>query len=125
MVSKSVFFSTTTRITSQEELGKFLQDIRLSKDCIDATHNMAVWRFRDSQGNVMEGADEEGEKGAGERMMFLMQQMHVINRVSVCTRFKGGANLGPQRFKLINDSIKASFELAKQRGWLETDEAGK
>ena len=47
--------------------------------------------------------------------------MRVINRASVCTRFKNGANLGPQRFKLINESIKASFELARDRGYLEVE----
>ena len=46
-------------------------------------------------------------------MLFIMQKMKVINRAVVCTRFKGGANIGSQRFKVINDCV---IEVLKLEG---------
>lgn len=64
---------------------------------------MAAWRLTDKNGIIEEGADEDGEAGAGSFMLFVLQQRKVQNVVVVCTRFFGGVLLGPLRFRLISE----------------------
>ncbi|CAL6006285.1 Impact-like_protein [Hexamita inflata] len=110
LISKSVFITVSVQVNSLEEVNEFISFINESKEFHDSTHNMAVWRVK-CQNGIEEGYDEDGEKSAGSRMMFLMNKMGVVNRVAICARFWGGVLLGPGRFKIINENVKDNFIL--------------
>ncbi|CAI7666527.1 unnamed protein product [Penicillium palitans] len=90
-----------------------------------ATHNISAWRIRqkkagDGEGEtVVQDYDDDGETAAGGRLLHVMQLMDVWNVVVVVTRWYGGIQLGPARFRLINDVgrdalVKGGFTKEKE-----------
>lgn len=51
---------------------------------------------------VIEDFDDDGESAAGGKLMQMLRSMRVVNVVVVVSRWYGGINLGPARFKCIN-----------------------
>ncbi|KAI1791191.1 ribosomal protein S5 domain 2-like protein [Ganoderma leucocontextum] len=77
-----------------------------------ATHEIAAWRCmvlkpgKSGLGGpddfeVVSGADDDGEKWAGARVLKVMQAESVIDAVVVVSRWYGGEMLGPARFDHI------------------------
>ena len=118
-VNKSTFITTSIAVHSQQEVDDFIDFINSSKEFADATHNMVVYRYYAPDNSLVEGEDDDGEHGAGTKILFLMQKMKVVNRVAICSRFWGGVLLGPARFKIINENIQECFKLARDKGELE------
>jgi putative IMPACT (imprinted ancient) family translation regulator len=83
-----------------------LSDNKIAK----ATHNMFAYRFLEN-GIVNERNDDDGEQGASQLILFLMQQHQVLNFMVVVSRWYGGINLGPNRFKIIQNIAKEAMEL--------------
>lgn len=55
----------------------------------------------------MDDYDDDGETGAGQRLLHMLRAMEV-RRVLVCvTRWYGGTKLGPSRFAIINNVARA------------------
>lgn len=69
-----------------------------------ATHNIMAYRILNRTNNVvMEDFDDDGEAAAGGRLMQMLRTMKIVDAVVVVSRWYGGINLGPARFKCIND----------------------
>jgi len=49
----------------------------------------------------MANRDDEGEGGAGDKLLYLLERAGVTNLVVIVTRWYGGIMLGPDRFKHI------------------------
>lgn len=71
-VNKSTFITTSIAVHSQEEVDDFIDFINSSKEFADATHNMVVYRYYAADGQLVEGDDDDGEHGAGTKILFLM-----------------------------------------------------
>jgi putative IMPACT (imprinted ancient) family translation regulator len=50
--------------------------------------------------------DDDGETGAGDKLLYLLERMEVTNTLVVVTRWYGGIQLGPDRFKHITGVAK-------------------
>ncbi|EPS34476.1 hypothetical protein PDE_09440 [Penicillium oxalicum 114-2] len=117
---KSVFLARAVRVTSLTQAQAFLDHLTVTdKKVAAATHNISAWRikqskegdFHASNGNtesdasekVIQDYDDDGETAAGGRLLHVMQLMDVWNVLVVVSRWYGGIQLGPARFKLIND----------------------
>ena len=124
---KSVFLARAARVSSLAQAQAFLDHLTTTdKKVAMATHNISAWRIKQKKewgkNNVDPGIpetqiqdyDDDGETAAGGRLLHVMQLMDVWNVLVVVSRWYGGINLGPARFRLINDVgrdalVKAGF----------------
>eukprot|EP01095_Lingulamoeba_sp_RSL-Kostka_P009632 TRINITY_DN3344_c0_g1_i2.p1 TRINITY_DN3344_c0_g1~~TRINITY_DN3344_c0_g1_i2.p1 ORF type:complete len:124 (-),score=16.83 TRINITY_DN3344_c0_g1_i2:40-411(-) len=115
IVKKSKFYGHCCKIETVEDTILALDALKNSKKRIfNATHNIVAYRLRDKLTNeIHEFRDDDGESGAGDKMLFLLQQMNEMDIWVCVTREYGGILLGPSRFKYINLSCKNVIELLK------------
>lgn len=118
---KSVFVGRAARVSSLEQAQAYLDYLLATeKKVAAATHNISAWRIRQQKpvvpgagGNnasgkaeptemIVQDCDDDGETAAGGRLLHLMQLMDVWDVVVVVTRWYGGIQLGPDRFRIIN-----------------------
>ncbi|KAJ1972421.1 hypothetical protein H4R35_004685 [Dimargaris xerosporica] len=113
---KSVFVAHAARVQSvhaaQYVVWHLLQDKRIAR----ATHNIVAYRIQSSQNAWNQDYDDDGETAAGGRLLHLLQLLDLPNVVVVVTRWYGGVQLGPDRFKHINNSARQCLEEAQ---WIE------
>ncbi|EKV10929.1 Impact family protein [Penicillium digitatum] len=124
---KSVFVGRVARVTCLAQAQAFINHLTATdRKVAAATHNISAWRIRqrkagDGEGGetVVQDYDDDGETAAGGRLLHVMQLMDVWNVVVVVTRWYGGIQLGPARFRLINDVgrdalVKGGFTKEKE-----------
>ncbi|KAF7621629.1 hypothetical protein AFLA_011923 [Aspergillus flavus NRRL3357] len=109
---KSVFVGRAAHVTSLEQAQAYLDYLLATeKKVAAATHNISAWRIRqqkpsngkgESAEMIVQDCDDDGETAAGGRLLHLMQLMDVWDVVVVVTRWYGGVQLGPDRFRIIN-----------------------
>ena len=72
-----------------------------------------AYRFLDSKtGAQHQDNDDDGETAAGGRLAHLLEILGVQNVVVVVSRWYGGIQLGPDRFKHINNVARKQLEMA-------------
>ena len=74
------------------------------KVCIDpyvasVDSRILVYRFEE-RGKVTENYHDDGELGAGRRLLKYMRDNQIINAAFIVTRWMGG-HIGPQRFTIM------------------------
>lgn len=107
---KSVFVARAAAATRPEEARRFVAHLLATdKRVARATHNMTAWRMRGEGGTVYQDCDDDGETAAGGRMLHLMQLMDVWDVVVVVSRWYGGVQLGPDRFRMINQAAREAL----------------
>ncbi|KAL1387086.1 ribosomal protein S5 domain 2-type protein [Phyllosticta capitalensis] len=109
---KSVFLARAARVTSPQEAKGFVQHlVATDKKAAKATHNITAWRIRGANDAVYQDCDDDGETAAGGRLLHLMQLMDIWDAMVVVTRWYGGIHLGPDRFRIINQTAREAFVL--------------
>jgi putative IMPACT (imprinted ancient) family translation regulator len=105
---KSVFLARCARVSSPAEAKRFIAHlIRTDKKAAKATHNISAYRIKSEEsGALYQDCDDDGETAAGGRMLHLMQLMDVWNVLVVVSRWYGGIHLGPDRFRIINNTAR-------------------
>lgn len=105
---KSVFVARCTRVGDKEEVTSVLTHLlSTNKKVAGATHNITAWRIRNAEtGVTVQDCDDDGESAAGGRLLHLMQLMDVWNILVVVSRWYGGVKLGPDRFRLLNQTAR-------------------
>ena len=117
----STFQSHSIRINNIDQILKYLMLLKSNNKIQKATHNIYAFRLRDHkqsankpvkskylnyEDEMIEGFEDDGEAGAGERLLGILRKMKVYNILIVVSRWYGGIQLGHERFKHINDSAK-------------------
>ncbi|KAG4301053.1 hypothetical protein PCK1_002752 [Pneumocystis canis] len=110
---KSKFIGRVLEVKSLNMVHTALQSLQYEKSIANATHNIWAYRLIAENGQMIYDNDDDGEKGAGSNLSHLLHSMDVKNVLVVVSRWYGGINLGPDRFKLINSSAKAALFLGK------------
>lgn len=99
---KSVFQAHIAVVKSMDDVDAVLRQLKQSNRKIaTATHNTLAYRIAGRQGAIYQDADDDGEKGAGKCVLYVLQQVGVANVVCIVSRWFGGTKLGPVRFKHI------------------------
>ncbi|XP_062615563.1 uncharacterized protein LOC134277265 [Saccostrea cucullata] len=75
-----------------------------------ANHNILVYHFKDNSGTIHDGYCDDGEFGAGRKMLKILQDENFTN-VSVVISRMMGKHLGPKRFDIME---KALFDALKE-----------
>jgi putative IMPACT (imprinted ancient) family translation regulator len=72
----------------------------------DATHNIMAYRIGDG---AAEGRVDDGEGGAGDKLLFLLQHAGARGVAVVVSRWYGGIHLGGDRFRIITRMVRWAF----------------
>lgn len=115
---KSVFQGHCASIQRLEHVDMFLSELKENKKIANAFHNMWAYRIDRSDptartasksASIVQDCDDDGEQAAGGRLLSLLQILNVVNVMVVVTRWYGGIQLGPARFKHINNAARDSL----------------
>lgn len=115
---KSVFQGHCAAVTRVEHVQIFLSKLKENKKIENAFHNMWAYRIDKSDpsarlgtksASILQDCDDDGEQAAGGRLLSLLQILNVVNVMVVVTRWYGGIQLGPARFKHINNAARDSL----------------
>jgi len=61
---------------------------------------------------INEDRDDDGEAGAGDKLLFVLRRLKLVNVVVVVTRWFGGVLLGTDRFRMISNTAIEVLEAA-------------
>ena len=107
---KSIFVARAAAVQSPLEAKSYLQHLLATdKKVAKATHNITAWRIQGPNETTYQDCDDDGETAAGGRLLHLMQLMDIWDVMVVVTRWYGGVQLGPDRFRLINTAARDAF----------------
>lgn len=119
---KSVFTSFTAKLEHPDQVAGLMQALSVAfPKTQKATHNIFAYRCRIKQQRevIAQDWEDDGEHGAGTRLLHLLQIMDVMDVLVVVSRWYGGIQLGPDRFRHINqcarDALEANGYLGKLR----------
>ena len=94
---------------SEGEARRGARRLRSSEGLEGATHVIVAWR-----GARGCGRDDDGEGGAGDWVLRVMEQMRVEEACVVVARWFGGVKLGPDRFRNIGLVSKEAIEAMRK-----------
>ncbi|KAK3714011.1 hypothetical protein LTR37_008040 [Vermiconidia calcicola] len=104
---KSIFVARSAAVTSVDQAKQYLAHLLATdRKVAKATHNITAWRIRGENGTQYQDCDDDGETAAGGRVLHLLELMGVWNAMVVVTRWYGGVQLGPDRFRIINQTAR-------------------
>ncbi|RKP24054.1 ribosomal protein S5 domain 2-type protein, partial [Syncephalis pseudoplumigaleata] len=130
---KSTFVAHLAAIHSAEDRDRVVSTLLMDRKIARATHNISAYRVpRDVLVAIAASimlilrayaidCDDDGETAAGGRLLHLLQIVDAQNVVVVVSRWYGGIQLGPDRFKHINNVAR---QLLDAHGYIK-DAGGK
>ncbi|KAI8933180.1 hypothetical protein NX059_009818 [Plenodomus lindquistii] len=109
---KSTFIARVAPVSSPAQARQYVAHLLATdKKAAKATHNMTAWRIKGPNDTSYQDCDDDGETAAGSRMLHLMQLMDVWNVMVLVSRWYGGIQLGPDRFRIINTTSREALIL--------------
>jgi len=97
------------RVTSRKDIVQFMNTLKSHKQCQRATHYSYAARIS-QHGTIYETKRDDGEAGAGQIILRIMQQQSVVNGVVCVTRWFGGTKLMNDRFAHIQTAARYATE---------------
>lgn len=94
-------------VTSRAEIDAVLAELRADRAYARATHN--TWAAVLPTGALKA---DDGESGAGMVILRMLERAGVRDHVVVVTRWYGGKKLGGDRFRRVQDCVRAYLEAA-------------
>ena len=94
------------------EVDTFLKLLKKNKKYAKATHN--TWAVLLPDGTPLKGDD--GESGAGMIIVRMLEREGLHGHVIVVTRWYGGKHLGGDRFRHVQDAVRAYVEAFVHKG---------
>jgi hypothetical protein len=107
---KSIFLGHCVRISSSLQIEPLLAKLRENKRISKASHPHIYAYTVINDGITKHDCDDDGESGAGGRLLHLLQFLGVNNCLVIVTRWFGGVLLGAVRFKLINNAARQALK---------------
>ncbi|GAA6208240.1 YigZ family protein [Cognatishimia sp. WU-CL00825] len=102
----SKYAVTGFAVTSRTDVDAALKQLKKDKKFAKATHN--TWAVLLSEGAPIKGDD--GESGAGMVIMRMLERADLRDHMIVVTRWYGGTKLGGDRFRRVQDCVRAYLE---------------
>jgi len=100
---KSVYSVSIGLVNNRTGIKDFLIETKKGKNHHKATHH--TWAVRIAhEGVVYESKSDDGETGAGNVVLRILQKKNMINTVICVTRWYGGIKLEADRFKHVQDA---------------------
>lgn len=92
-------------VTSRAEIDAALRALKRDRAYAKATHN--TWAARLPTGALKA---DDGESGAGMVILRMLERGGLDNHLIVVTRWYGGKKLGGDRFRRVQDAVRAYLE---------------
>lgn len=92
---------------SEAEAKAFIKALTRKKKFAKATHN--TWGLITADGPVK---NDDGETGAGNVILRMLEREGVQNHIVVVTRWYGGKHLGGDRFRHVQTAVRAYLDAA-------------
>lgn len=93
-------------IRCRDEADSFLKTLKRDKKFAKATHN--TWAVLLADGTPLKGDD--GESGAGMVILRMLEREGLQDHIVVVTRWYGGTKLGGDRFRRVQDCVRAYLD---------------
>ncbi|KAJ7992870.1 hypothetical protein DPEC_G00266550 [Dallia pectoralis] len=104
---RSTFQSHLAPVVTPGQVRMVLDNLYENKKIASATHNIYAYRiYCEDKQSFLQDCEDDGETAAGGRLLHLLQILDVRNVLVVVSRWYGGIQLGPDRFKHINNSAR-------------------
>jgi len=100
------------RVTNREDIKGFFKELKSRKKYLKADHNTFAARVS-KDGVLYETKSDDGETGAGQTILRVMQGENVTNCVLCVTRWFGGVKLMGDRFKHVQDAAHYGLSRVK------------
>ncbi len=97
------------RVKNREDIKKFLNKLKSNKKYAKATHNTFAASIS-KDGVIYETKSDDGETGAGNVILRIVNASDYTDMVVCVTRWFGGIKLEGDRFKHVQDATKYFFE---------------
>ncbi|XP_040576341.1 protein IMPACT-B [Lepeophtheirus salmonis] len=108
---KSIFQAHYAKVSSVTDVRRVINKLLENKKIAHATHNMYAYRINCSRKKcLVSDCDDDGENNAGSRILHLLDITGVENVLVIVSRWYGGVQLGPDRFKHINNAARIVLE---------------
>lgn len=105
-VKKSKFVGYAGRVSNAAQGKRFVEAVKYrGKNVLNATHVISAWRLASGE----QQRDDDGETGAGDKLLHLLDVLDEKDCVVVVVRWFGGTLLGPDRFKIIADAAQSAL----------------
>ena len=101
----SKYAVTGAQVTSRAEVDAVLAALKQDRSYAKATHN--TWAAVLPQGALKA---DDGESGAGIVILRMMERAGISDHVIIVTRWYGGKKLGGDRFRRVQDAVRAYFD---------------
>lgn len=88
-------------VSSRAEAQAFIKQLKRQKKYAKATHN--TWAVLLESGPLKA---DDGESGAGNVIVRMLEREGLKNHIIVVTRWYGGTKLGGDRFRRVQDSVR-------------------
>ncbi len=95
-------------VTSRDGVNAVLDRLKSDRSYAKATHN--TWAAVLPTGGLKA---DDGEAGAGMVILRMMEREGLTDHVIIVTRWYGGKKLGGDRFRRVQDAVRAYFEHCK------------
>lgn len=96
-------------VADRKAVDSFLKALKRDKKFAKATHN--TWAVLMSDGTPLKGDD--GESGAGMVILRMLEREGLHDHIVVVTRWYGGTKLGGDRFRRVQDCVRAYLDAYK------------
>ena len=91
-----------TEIAKSEDVAAKLQVLYMDTRIARATHNIYAYRISGDTG-IVEHYEDDGEWSAGRRVLKILKDLNIINKLVVISRWYGGTHIGLVRFQHIEE----------------------
>ncbi|CAG9856116.1 unnamed protein product [Phyllotreta striolata] len=106
---KSVFQGHVCEVHCKEDVSAFMEELLENRKIANATHNISAYRILLPNNVVLQDCDDDGENKASSRVLELLQTLKLNNVMVVISRWYGGIQLGPDRFRHINNAARQAL----------------
>jgi hypothetical protein len=107
----STFQGASVTALNQDDIIPALHALYADSRVARATHNIYAYRLSGEKTLAREHYDDDGEYGAGQRLLDLLKQHDITDTLVCVSRWYGGKNLGPKRFEKILDCAKQTLQI--------------
>ena len=90
---------------SEADAKAFIKALTRKKKFAKATHN--TWGLITADGPVK---NDDGETGAGNVILRMLEREELFDHVVIVTRWFGGTHLGGDRFRRVQDCVRAYLD---------------
>ncbi|WP_417700844.1 YigZ family protein [Pseudophaeobacter sp.] len=96
---------TGAPVTSRGQVDQVLADLKQDRSYAKATHN--TWAALLPTGGLKA---DDGESGAGMVILRMLEREGLRDHIIIVTRWYGGKKLGGDRFRRVQDAVRAYLE---------------